>query len=158
MKKSINGLNYKFFWNGPFSNWFPCEFIVDNITYNCGEQYMMHQKAILFGDYAIAEKILSLKSPKEQKQLGRLVKNYNDKIWNEKRFEIVKRGLVEKFKQNSTLMNELRKYSNCIFVEASPYDRIWGIGYLDKDAEKNFDNWGLNLLGKILTEINNELL
>lgn len=35
--------------NSPFSQHFAVDFEIDGITYNCAEQYMMHQKAgILF--------------------------------------------------------------------------------------------------------------
>lgn len=39
--------NYIYFWkiNSVFSQWFPCTFVVDGITYNSAIQYMMHQKA-----------------------------------------------------------------------------------------------------------------
>lgn len=59
---------YKFFWGEPFSNWYPSEFKVNNVTYNCGEQYMMHQKAILFNDEETARKILRSTRPREQKK------------------------------------------------------------------------------------------
>lgn len=38
---------YEYFWRkeSVFSQWYSCEFEVDGITYNCTEQYMMHQKA-----------------------------------------------------------------------------------------------------------------
>jgi len=39
-----NGIKYKFFWDGLFSNWSHTEFTVDGIKYNCGEQYMMTEK------------------------------------------------------------------------------------------------------------------
>lgn len=37
-------------------------------------------------------------------------------------------------------------------VEASPMDKIWGIGFTEYDAEDNRQWWGLNLLGKALME------
>lgn len=44
---------YVYFWNrrSPFSQQYECEFVVDGITYNSAEQYMMHQKA---GNYWLA--------------------------------------------------------------------------------------------------------
>ena len=68
---------YKFFWSGPFSNWHPSIFVVDGIEYNCGEQYMMHMKALHFNDAASAEKIMKSKDPKQQKYLGRNVRNFD---------------------------------------------------------------------------------
>ena len=60
-----NNSHYKFFWNGVFSNWYPSNFTISDITYNCGEQYMMYQKALLFNDTETANLILSTKHPKE---------------------------------------------------------------------------------------------
>jgi ribA/ribD-fused uncharacterized protein len=157
MEQTFNGKKYKFFWNGIFSNWYSSNFEVDGIKYNCGEQYMMYKKAITFNDTEIAYKILHEDSPKKQKQLGRLVKNFNPKKWDIIKYELVKNGLREKFNQNPELKEYLLKYKDYQLAEASPYDRIWGIGYLDKDAIRNIQNWGENLLGKILTELANEL-
>jgi len=58
--------NYKFFLKGEFSNWFPSIFIADGVTYNCGEQYMMHQKAMWFNDIDVARKIMNSNSHKIQ--------------------------------------------------------------------------------------------
>jgi len=70
---------YKFFYGGVFSNWYPSEFTINGFTYNCMEQYMMHQKAVGFNDFETARKIMKTKSPKEQKALGREVKNFDSK-------------------------------------------------------------------------------
>lgn len=147
---------YHFFWKSKLSNWTTSYFTVNNIKYCCGEQYMMHSKAILFKDFEIASKILLETNPRIIKGLGRLVKNFNNKIWNDKKYEIVKYGLQKRFEQDSEFHNELLKYKSKILVEASPYDRIWGIGYSKEHALDNIANWGENLLGKILTEICNE--
>jgi hypothetical protein len=147
---------YAFFYNGPFSNWFPSEFIVDGIKYNCGEQYMMHKKALFFKDDEVAKMIMQTARPEKQKELGRSVKNYNEDAWNKVRYELVKKGLREKFSQNIELKKILLSHKQFVIVEASPFDRIWGIGYGNKDAINNINNWGENLLGKILTELANE--
>ena len=159
MRQTFNGINYMFFWGGMFSNWYISDeqFTVDGITYNCGEQYMMYQKAMTFNDKETAKKILDEIVPSEQKKLGRLVKNYNDATWNRVRYNVVKRGLFAKFSQNENLKEYLHKYKGYQIVEASPYDRIWGIGYYEQDAINNINNWGENLLGKILTELAQEI-
>ena len=149
---------YKFFWGGPFSNWYPSKFKVNGIQFSCGEQYMMYQKAIGFGDIEMAQEILKATTPKEQKELGRKVKNFDPKVWNDIKYDLVKTGLRAKFTQNEDLKDELLKYKGWLFVEASPEDRIWGIGYHVKDALANKQNWGENLLGKILTELTEEIV
>lgn len=149
--------DYVFFWGGIFSNWYPSDFKIDNFQYCCGEQYMMHQKALIFKDEFIASKILSTNDPKKAKQLGRSVKNFDSRIWDTHKYDLVKHGLRQKFIQNPILLQDLLNKRGKIFVEASPFDRIWGIGYSEKDAMKNISTWGENLLGKILTELSEEL-
>lgn len=157
MEQTHNGINYKFFWGGVFSNWYPSQFEKTGITYNCAEQFMMHQKALLFKDYESATKIMKEKSPRVQKQYGREVKNFDKVLWESVCYDIVKDGLREKFLQNPELKDYLLKYKDYQIVEASPEDRIWGIGYKDVDAINNIDDWGTNFLGKILTELAQEI-
>lgn len=157
MIQEFNGTKYKFFWSGYLSNWQPSKFVVAGITYNCGEQYMMYQKAIIFNDIDTANKILNESQPSKQKSMGRLVKNFDPQRWDDIKYELIKKGLIEKFKQNPELKSYLLSYKGYTIVEASPVDRIWGIGYYENDAIKNINSWGENLLGKILTELTLEL-
>jgi len=150
---------YTFFWGGPFSQWQPSEFKINEITYNCAEQYMMHQKAITFGDLEISQQIMETSSPYAQKKLGRLVRNFDEKKWSEVTYDIVKRGNIAKFEQNPELFDELMKTYPTTLVEASPYDPIWGIGLNKADAKVTpKSEWkGKNLLGKALTEVRTKL-
>jgi len=157
MEATHKNIKYKFFWNGLFSNWHESYFTTNNIMFNCGEQYMMYQKAITFGDNETANKILKELSPRKQKELGRQVKNFNPKVWDNVKYDLVKKGLKDKFLQNPEFKEYLLKYKGYVLVEASPYDRIWGIGFYDHEAIQNIDNWGENLLGKVLTELAMEL-
>jgi len=144
----------------PFSQWYMRDFTVDGIKYNCAEQYMMHQKAVLFGDAEHAELILEATEPRDQKKLGRQVKNFDEKIWGENCKKIVHAGNVAKFSQNDDLKEIMFATKGTILVEAAPRDRIWGIG-LGKDNPKALDkrNWrGKNLLGYILTDVREELM
>ena len=150
-------IKYKFFWNGIFSNWNESKFVFNGITFNCGEQFMMFTKAIAFKDNEAARKILNTESPKAQKKFGKEVKNFDSKVWDLVKYDLVKNGLREKFNQNPDMKSYLLKYKGYTLVEASPYDRIWGIGFDDLQAIDNIDKWGENLLGKILTELSNEM-
>ncbi|WP_299995524.1 NADAR family protein [uncultured Clostridium sp.] len=155
-------INKKVFFYGSseiFSNWHRCNFRIDNIKFNCSEQAMMYYKAKMFRDYEIADRILRSRNPKDQKQLGREVRNFDENYWNNNREEVMYRILLEKFSQNQDFKKELLKYKDYDFVEASPYDRIWGIGLReDNDLVLDESNWrGLNLLGKCLTRVCNEL-
>lgn len=136
----------------PFSNWYKCDFKMGNVIFNCSEQALMYSKALYFKDTRTAEKILKTKNPRKQKELGRQVSNYEDKIWSDIRQNIMTEILKHKF--NSGKLKYLKeKYKEYKFVEASPYDKIWGVG-LDENNDKILDenNWlGQNLLGKCIT-------
>lgn len=149
--------NFHFFWKGILSNWAKSEFIIAGIKFNCGEQYMMWFKAMMMNDWDSVDKIMNEFDPKIIKKLGREIKNFNETKWNSKKYNGILFGLTERANQDITFRNELLKHKGKIFVEASPYDRIWGIGYSEKNALENINNWGENLLGKILTEIANNL-
>lgn len=148
-----------FFWNGIYSQWHKAQMTIGGIEYNSCEQYMMHQKALLFDDEIIADLIMQEKNPKEQKKYGRQIRNFDKAIWEKNCLAIVFEGNLAKFSQNPELKAEMLSTGNKIFVEASPLDHIWGIG-LDENAE-NIDDpsyWlGLNLLGQALTLVKNQL-
>jgi ribA/ribD-fused uncharacterized protein len=162
-------LKYIFFWGHSnntaaavgkfvFSQWFPSPFIVDGVTYQTAEHWMMAQKAILFDDNDIFQKILQAHKPAEVKELGRQIRGFDAHTWDKKKFDIVRAGNMHKFSQNKTLQEFLMNTGDGILVEASPTDAIWGIG-LPQDA-KNIDNphtWrGENLLGFALMEARDE--
>ena len=138
-----------------FSQWWSATFLVDGIRYPTAEHYMMAEKARLFGDDEVRKQILKADSSTVAKQLGRNVKGFNEDVWRESRFMVVVRANYEKFSQNLELQKFLLKTGSKVLVEASPVDRIWGIG-LDQ-ADKRATNpefWpGLNLLGFALMEV-----
>ncbi|XP_063414797.1 uncharacterized protein LOC134696776 [Mytilus trossulus] len=155
--------NYLFFWRkeSPFSQWHPAKFTIDGLTFNCAEQYMMYNKAKFSKNEAELDAvILSLDDPGDMKSYGRSICDLDYVAWEEKREEIVKKGNMAKFSQNEKLREELVSTYPKLLVEASPHDQVWGIG-LAADDPKIFDvnNWrGSNLLGKIITEVRDELL
>jgi ribA/ribD-fused uncharacterized protein len=158
-----NYKKYTFFYKmrHPFSNWHPCTFTDDEGNeYNCSEQWMMAEKARLFGDEETREDILFEKDPGKQKQLGRKVKNFDSNLWNEHAKLIVYEGCRLKFTQNHKLLQALLDTEGTLLVEASPYDRIWGIGLAEDDpAIHDPLNWnGLNWLGEVLTQLRDDLL
>lgn len=114
----------------------------------------------MFGDDEILESILKAKHPKEMKAFGRAVQNFDKDIWDKDCYGIVKRASLAKFSQNPKLNDYLNSTKNRILVEASPRDRIWGIGMgqSNPDAENPMKWRGRNLLGFALTEARDELL
>ncbi len=153
---------YTFFFteHSPFSQWYRCRFSVDGVELNCAEQYMMYGKAQLFGDAAVAAQILAADHPREHKALGRKVTPYDDQTWRTNRERIVKDGNRAKFTQNPELLALLLGTAGTELVEASPFDRIWGIGLgASNPAAHDKAKWrGQNLLGKVLDELRQELL
>lgn len=142
------------------SQWYQCPFVVEGQYYNCAEQYMMAEKARIFGDEEIRQQILAEYSQMAMKKLGRKVRDYDDEIWKEKRFDVVVKGNIAKFSQNEKLLDFLLSTDNKILVEASPKDTVWGIG-LDESSPEAIQprKWiGENLLGFALMEVRDILL
>ena len=157
--------NYFFFWGHTqknqnnidkscLSQWFQRDFVIADITYKNAEQYMMAQKALLFEDTIILAKIMAESDPKKIKAFGRLVKGFDPVIWEDNCEKIVYDANFAKFSQNQDLKDFLLSIEG-ILVEASPYDKIWGIGLKASDPRAlNQDTWnGLNKLGFILTDV-----
>lgn len=153
---------FTFFWdeNSPFCQWYPSKFIIDGIQFNYAEQYMMYMKAKLFEDDEIASRILEADSPVLCRCLGRQVKNFDKYEWENVCKKIVYDGNYAKFSQNPKLKKELFSTVASTLVEASPYDRIWGVGLAEDDERiLSRKSWqGKNWLGEILTEVREQLL
>ena len=153
------------FWGGPFSNWHICQFsalTLDQrfLEFNCVEQFMMLQKALVFGDRITARLIMDTPEPRQQKKLGRQVRGFDETQWACVAREVVKPGISAKFKQNVTLERELTDTAGRLLVEASPFDKIWGVGMDGSDPDiSDMSKWkGLNWLGFLLTDVRVEMI
>ncbi len=148
---------YPFYSNDhPFSQWYRCRFINEHYwKFYSAEQYMMYHKAKLFRDEKTADLIMKTKSPRTAKALGRKVKPFIAEIWEKKRCSIVVRGNYLKFSQNPDLRKALLATKDKILVEASPQDKIWGVGMRSTNSRIHDPKlWkGLNLLGKCLMKV-----
>ncbi len=164
-------IKYVFFWGHTpakesiltkscFSQWYKHSFEAFGVNYKTAEHYMMAEKARLFNDQVTCDKILNSEEPGEAKKLGRQVKNFADETWNKKRFEIVSNASYYKFSSCEKLREYLVNTENRVLVEASPRDKIWGIG-LSQNA-MNVENpltWkGENLLGFALMNARDKLI
>jgi len=141
------------------SQWWPVEFSVDSTVYRHAEGFMMAEKARLFGDGGMRERILTAEHPSEAKKLGRLVRGFDAAAWNAERYGIVIRGNLAKFGQHSDLQAYLLSTAPHLLVEASPRDRVWGIGLgRHNERAKRPSEWrGQNLLGFALTAVRDAL-
>lgn len=145
--------------NGFLSNWYKSLFTVANQEFSSMEQYMMYKKAMCFQDNKIAEQILGTSDVAHIKELGRMVSNYNDNIWNGVRQIVVYEGLVAKFSQNENLRKRLLETNNDMLAECAVNDRIWGIGISMTDPNRlDMSKWkGHNLLGYSLMITRNKV-
>lgn len=168
--------DYVFFWGSFLSNFELCSFKWKCMDGNgewheskffCTEQAFMWAKALYFNDFKVAEEILSIEgvdgynSPKKCKALGRQVKNYDDVEWDKVRFGYMVQVNFEKYSQNPDLKKKFLEIgANRHFVEASSFDKIWGIGMGmgDKNVLDESKWKGKNLLGKALDEVRDMLL
>ncbi|KAF8156723.1 DUF1768-domain-containing protein [Crassisporium funariophilum] len=166
--------DYVFFWktnevHGWGSQWLASPFTAhikfsadedssaEETTFPSAEHYMMVRKALLFHDTPSARSILAVPGVSSAsmalvKSLGRQVSNFDEAAWVAAREGIVLQGNLLKFRQNAGLREKLLATGEKRIVEASPRDRIWGIGFGEKNALRERERWGLNLLGRALEE------
>ena len=167
--------HYLFFWrpedtNGWASQWYRSPFTATILhasestphTFPTAEHWMMACKAALFSDTTTLGSILEEctkpnPDPKDITALGKMISPFDEKRWEEHREEIVYHGNLYKFGQDEGLKKKLLDTGKLILVEASPYDKIWGIGFGEDKAMREKGRWGLNLLGKALMRVREEL-
>ncbi|MGI5348893.1 NADAR family protein [Streptomyces sp. CA-250714] len=163
-------VKYLFFWGhrpprgggigpGCLSQWWPARFTVDGVEYASAEHYMMAAKARLFGDAETEQRVLAAPHPGAAKALGRQVRGFDEQTWARERYGIVVRASTAKFGQDAGLRDFLLGTAGRVLVEASPLDRVWGIGLAaDDERAAAPDRWrGLNLLGFALMEARDQL-
>lgn len=178
---SVEEEKFTFFWEteSPFSQWHPSEFTApcymwqngfydqllkigfpENIVFTSAEQYMMYAKAMTFVDIDTARTIVQESNPRKIKALGRQVNRFVEDTWLFYRYRIVYSANKFKFSQNDRLKEALFATQGTTLVEASPYDKIWGIGLTKDDMKvRQRSTWeGKNLLGEVLTELRVELM
>jgi ribA/ribD-fused uncharacterized protein len=155
-----NRIKYLHFWGhraradgqvGPscLSQWWLSPFTVAGVTYGTAEHWMMAAKARLFGDAEAEHRVLAAEHPSLAKKAGRMVRGFDEHIWERERYGIVVEGSVHKFTAHADLREFLLGTGDRVLVEASPMDRVWGIGLAANDeAATDPERWrGPNLLG-----------
>lgn len=149
----MTSINYTFFWGGPLSNFHS----INGDESFTSEKLYMYAKASFFGDGETQKLIMESSTPREAKRLGRLVKGFDQKMWDEVKVETMEACLHVKAIASKEFREALLNTGDSTIVEASPTDRIWGIGFKADDALSNIDKWGENLLGKCLMKVRSEL-
>lgn len=158
-----------------FQQWFPATFAGlkgvfsgdtgekagerEMIEFATSEHFMMYHKALLMNDVSTAKRILEAEHPSEAKKLGREVQNFDQALWTKHADAVVEEGNWYKFsdERSKDLKEVLLSTGHKEIVEASPDDRIWGIGFDANEAEGNEDKWGNNGLGKALMKVRERL-
>lgn len=160
-------------WSSFFKDWldydaFLTEFDTDDSCstwdgfthhFTTAEHAMMFGKAVVFGDFETAKKILETTHPKDVKQLGREVKNYDQQWWDQVKLPLVTMINYHKFSQNENLRELLKNTGQYIICEHSPYDAVWGIAMTQDDPDiGDISKWkGQNLLGQALMRVRDML-
>jgi len=144
--------DYYFFWNGHCSQWAISPFEEFGETFTGAEQFMMAAKAKVFNDEESYNAIMMANTPAEQKLLGKRVKGFDKDTWDAIARDYVTLGNVNKFEQNPDFYRFLEDHKDKYFVEASPYDKIWGIGLAEYSPLIHDEStWkGLNWLGECI--------
>ncbi|GAB7047399.1 NADAR family protein [Catenuloplanes indicus] len=160
-------VKYVFFWGHQprrdgaecLSQWAPSPFTVGDVRFATAEHYMMWRKAMLFGDERTAARVLDATHPKQAKDLGRQVRGFAEQAWLDARYGIVVDGNLAKFRQHPAMGDYLTGTKDRVLVEASPLDRVWGIGLAADDPRaQDPHTWrGLNLLGFALMDVRRQL-
>jgi ribA/ribD-fused uncharacterized protein len=156
-------VEFLFFWGhqgdpgrkGCLSQWYPSPFTEDGHTFATAEHYMMWRKAVLFDDQETAARVLAAEDPRQAKDLGRQVRNFDQATWAAERYGIVVDGNTRKFSAHEPMRSFLVGTGDRVLVEASPLDRVWGIGLREDDPHAaDPARWrGLNLLGFALCAV-----
>lgn len=149
-----------YFWGteppyGILSNFAYTPFIYKNYRLKWSEQSLMLEKCLMFdpSNHELLNQILNANSPKDVKKFGRMVRNFDEKKWERSRYDIMRDALIAKFEQNEYAKNILLNTGNQLIAEASPYDKIWGIGINARQASAGQQWDGRNLLGTALMEV-----
>lgn len=148
------------------SNFHPCRFSIEfknvgrldytgTVEFKSSEQAFMAFKAMHFGDGAVLQQILEAAMPLAAKRLGRRVKPYDDAEWRSVRVKYMTAALQAKFSGDENMKQALMATGDTTIAEASPRDRVWGIGMgaSNPDAQDPSKFKGTNLLGKCLMQV-----
>lgn len=149
-----------YFWGGELSNWYSCIFKYKGHAFKNTEQAFMWEKAIYFNDVLTATEILDEPNPRRNKALGRSIKNFNSEEWLKVSFKYMFDVNFAKWTSSFKLRRIILSTDSKILVEASPYDRIWGIGlHWEDDDVLDERKWkGTNWLGKCLMEVREKII
>lgn len=141
-----------------YSNFYKSEIRYNGLRFHCGESLFMFLKAKYFEDEDIAMEIYkNSNNPRFCKELGRLVRNFEDGRWSSVRYDVMLFVVMMKLRSSKEIRDHYKKLidEGYEFVEASPYDKIWGCGLAENDLRiLDKSKWrGSNLLGTVYNNV-----
>ena len=156
-----NGKRYILFfgYKCPFSNMYRSIITYNDEYFNCVEQIFAYEKAKLF-EPSVAQDIKNCTYGTQAKKLGSRVRNFDPKIWDNRRELVMKEALCAKFDSNTRLKTLLESTQDAELIEVSPYDKFWGAG-VNRDKmieliEQGKIYPGRNTLGNTLMSLREE--
>ena len=111
----------------PFSNFHHAPFVINGQKYHSSEQYIQHQKCVLFGDCSTEQLFLAAETPIDCKQLAKNISNFNAATWKENAKASCTPGILTKFEQHDAFGNLLRSTGTKTLIECCN-DKDWGTG------------------------------
>lgn len=132
--------------DGFLSNFYQSFVVVKGVRYASGEHALHAAKALLFGDTEVHRAILDSKSTAHAKRLGRQVRGFKEEVWRAQSLDV--QIAICRAKMASLDPAVVEKLRTWFLVEASPTDRVWGVG-CRAAASLNPERWrGENRLGR----------
>lgn len=118
------------------------------------EKAIMLCKAAAMGDMRTYSEISVASRPSVTKSLGRRVRNFDSRHWDEIVCSVAFQVVFQKFRQTARLRHVLLATGEKLIAEATRNDKIWGIGIDRGDPRVRCPSrWnGANLLGWALME------
>ena len=160
-EKYDNGdkLKLDIFFEGDFTQDEKSDFEIKDISYMGVDQYLLANRAKLFKDQEMLERIMESKSIRQAKLFGRKIRNFNQDKWDKHKLNMSYVANLCKFQQDENLKFKLLETEDKILVYANVYDSVWGVGKKITDLDiRNPHSWkGENLLGFILMKVRDDL-
>ena len=140
--------------HSPKSNFHYSSFDLNSIRYANAEQWIQHQKCLLFNDKDTADNVLETDNPYKIKRLSHNITGFDKDTWRSKGYEICYEGVEAKFKQNGALLFMLKLTGSKRLVEVTT-GKLWGTGVEFRDVNVlNEDKWyNLGWLSEMLHTI-----
>ena len=138
------------------SNFYPSSFTFNGRPFETAEHAYQAEKATTVKDFARLQQILTAPTPRRAKDIGADV--ISTPLWDRIKVDRMRDVLNAKFRQNPQLADYLCSLKGKPLIEGS-WDKFWGSGApLNSDQLRNGTWTGQNQLGKLLTELKEDLI